>query len=209
MQWYDVEQNTDLWLDIRPGKLTGSAIAKVMANYGKAFGDPAKKLASVIACEQVTGRRNQMEIYSNEHMERGHVQEPMARKLYEDTYFVDVTNGGFYDCGRLGFSPDGRVGDDGLIEIKSVIIPAHMATIKRGGLDPTYKWQVYFNLAYSDREWIDFVSYCDDFPIQTKLYVHRITRDDIKTEVKMMHDRIDAFFNMVEADKELIRKGHA
>lgn len=204
MQWYDVEQNTDLWMDIRPGKLTGSAVGKVMANYGKAFGDPAKKLASIIACEQVTGKRNQIDSYSNEHMERGHIQEPLARKLYEDTYFVDVTNGGFYDCGRLGFSPDGRVHNDGLIEIKSVIIPAHMATIKRNNIDPSYKWQVFFNLAYSDREWIDFVSYCDDFPIQTRLFTHRVNRDDIKQEIEMMDSRIAEFFELVEIEKRIV-----
>jgi hypothetical protein len=204
MRWYDVEQNTDLWLDIRPGKLTGSNIAKVMANYGKAFGDPAKRLASVIACEQATGKRNQIDNYSNEHMERGHVQEPLARKLYEDTYFVDVTNGGFYDCGRVGFSPDGRVNNDGLIEIKSVIIPAHISTIKRNKVDPSYKWQNNFNLAYSDRKWIDFVSYCYDFPEQTRLFVHRTTRDDITEEIKMMDNRINEFFDLVETEKKII-----
>jgi len=207
MHWYDIEQNTDLWLDIRPGKLTGSAIAKVMANYGKAFGEPAKKLASIIACEQVTGQRNQIDSYSNEQMERGHIQEPLARALYEDTYFVDVTNGGFYDCGRLGFSPDGRVGNDGLIEIKSVIIPAHASTIKRGGIDPTYKWQVYFNLANSERDWIDFVSYCDDFPIQTRLFTHRICRSDIVEEEKMMDSRINEFFELVESFKSIVNGG--
>jgi len=205
MQWHDVEQNTDLWLDIRPGKLTGSVVSKVMANYGKAFGDPAKKLASIIACEQVTGKRNQIESYSSEHTDRGHAQEPIARKRYEDTYFIDVTNGGFYDCGRLGFSPDGRVGDDGLIEIKSVIIPSHLSTIKRGTIDPAYKWQLYFNLAYSDRDWIDFVSYCEDFPEQTKLYVYRVNRADITEEIKMMETRINEFFELVESAKKVIR----
>ena len=205
MQWHDIDQNTEEWLDLRPGKLTGSAVGKVMANYGKAFGDPAKKLASIIACEQVTGRRNQIESYSNDHTERGHMQEPLARKLYEDTYFVDVTNGGFYDLGNLGFSPDGRVSHDGLIEIKSVIIPVHCATIKRGDIDPAYKWQACFNLAYSDREWIDFVSYCDDFPIETRLFVKRVTRDDIAEEVKMMDQRISEFFELVESEKRIIR----
>lgn len=205
MQWLDVEQDTDLWMDVRPGKLTGSSVAKVMANCGKAFGDPAKKLASIIACEQVTGKRNQIDNYSNEHMERGHIQEPLARMLYEDTYFVDVTNGGFYDCGRLGFSPDGRINNDGLIEIKSVIIPAHVSTIKRGGIDPAYKWQVYFNLANSDREWIDFVSYCDDFPIQTRLFTHRTYRDDITEEATMMDSRINEFFELVEELKIIVK----
>lgn len=206
MQWHDVEQNDDdgVWLDMRPGKLTGSAVGKVMANYGKAFGEPAKKLAATIACEQVTGQRSTMDSFSNAHMERGHEQEPLARMLYEETYFVDVTNGGFYDCGRLGFSPDGRVADDGLIEIKSVIIPVHTATIKRNNVDPSYKWQVYFNLANSQRDWIDFISYCDDFPDQTKLFVFRVWRDDIIEEMNMMDSRINDFFELVETEKSVI-----
>ena len=53
---HNIDQNTDDWLDLRAGHLTGSNIAKVMANYGKAFGDPAKKLAVDIALEQITGK---------------------------------------------------------------------------------------------------------------------------------------------------------
>ena len=104
--FHDVEQNTDEWLDMRIGKLTGSGCSKIMANYGKAFGEPAKKAAVQVAVEQLTGKRSISSCYSNEHMERGHEQEPIARALYEDKYFIDVTNGGFFDCGNTGCSPD-------------------------------------------------------------------------------------------------------
>ena len=77
-EFYDVEQNTDAWLQLRAGKLTSSNLGKVMANYGKAFGDPAKKLAVQIAIEQITGKPQESG-YSNDHMDRGHEQEPIAR----------------------------------------------------------------------------------------------------------------------------------
>lgn len=204
MQFHNIDQNTDEWLDLRAAKLTGSGCSKVMANYGKAFGEPAKKIAVQIAVEQLTGKRTDSGSYSNEHMERGHEQEPIARALYEDQYFVDVDNGGFFDCGNTGCSPDGLVGDNGLIEIKSVISHVHYANIKRGGVDPAYKWQIYFNLLKTGREWIDFVSYCADFPANKKLFVHRVNANDSKDEFKMIKEREDKFFEMVDEIKQTI-----
>lgn len=205
MQWHDIEQNTDEWLDLKTGKLSGSSMSKVMANYGKPFGDPAKKLAVTIAREQVTGKRSLADSFSNAHMERGHEQEPLARALYEEETFTEVTNGGFFDCDHLGCSPDGLVYQDGLIEIKSVIDHVHYSNIKRGGVDPAYKWQIYFNLMTTEREWIDFVSYCADFPDQTKLYTHRVYKDECKEQFEMINDRVKEFFKLVDEAKLIIR----
>ncbi len=202
--WIDIEQNTDEWLDMRAGKLTGSGVKTIMANFGKAFGDPAKRLAVSIAREQITGKRSLIESYSNAHMQRGHEQEPIARALYEDENFVDVTNGGFFDCDNLGCSPDGLVSKDGLIEIKSVIDHVQYATIKRGGIDPVYKWQVYFNLMTTEREWIDYVSYCADFPEQTQLYTYRVNRADCMEYFSQMTSRISEFFKLVNESKTII-----
>jgi len=208
MKWIDIEQNTDEWLDLRIAKLTGSGVKIIMANLGKAFGEPAKKLAVSIAREQITGKRSLATSYSNAHMERGHEQEPIARGLYEDENFVDVTNGGFFDCDYLGCSPDGLVNNNGLIEVKSVIDHVQYATIKRGGIDPVYKWQVYFNLMTTEREWIDYVSYCADFPEKTQLYTHRVYRGDCQDYFSDIEGRITEFFKLVEESK-LIIKGSA
>lgn len=209
MRFHDVEQNTEEWLDLRIAKLTGTGAKIIMANYGKAFGDPAKRLAVTIAREQVTGKRSLIEQFSNAHTERGHEQEPIARSMYEDEHFVTVDNGGFFDCGRLGCSPDGRVLDDGLIEIKSVVDHVHYANIKRGGVDPAYKWQIFFNLMTTQREWIDFVSYCADFPEQTRLYTHRVHREQCTEEFQMLNNRIDEFFKLVNEMKSIIAGGAA
>jgi hypothetical protein len=204
MRFLDIDQNEDEWLDARIAKLTGSGCSKIMANYGKAFGDPAKRYAVQIAVEQLTGKRSNSDNYSNSHMERGHEQEPVARALYEDQYFVDVTNGGFFDCDLSGCSPDGLVGNDGIIEIKSVISHIHYANIKRGGIDPSYKWQIYFNLLKTERQWIDFVSYCADFPPEKQLYIHRINKLDCENEFKMIADREKQFFSLVDEIKQTI-----
>ena len=206
MQFLDVPQNNDEWLDLRMGKVTGSSCSKMMANYGKPFGDPAKKAAVTIAIEQLTGKRSANESYRNSQMQRGHDQEPFARELYENTYFVDVTNGGFFDCGQCGCSPDGLVNDDGIIEIKSVISHVHYANIKRATFDPAYKWQLYFNLLKTEREWIDFVSYCADFPIDKQLYTYRINKSDSKDEFDMIQKREAEFFELVDEIKDTINK---
>jgi len=77
-EFHDVDQNTDEWFAMRAGLLTSSKLGTVMANYGKAFGDPAKKYAVNIAIEQITGQPIPS-TFSNDHMERGHEQEPVAR----------------------------------------------------------------------------------------------------------------------------------
>lgn len=202
--WHDIGQGTDEWLDLRAGKVTGSAIAKVMANYGKAFGEPAKDLAATIAVEQLTGKRVQSNSYTNSHMDRGHEEEPIARAAYEAMFFVDVAMGGFYDNGDTGSSPDGLVLDNGLIEIKSAIASVHYSRIKKGGFDSSYKWQFLFNLRESGREWIDFVSYCSDFPEEKRLYVHRINRADFAEEFGMIEARIAEFFALVSEIKKTI-----
>lgn len=197
--WHDIKQNTDEWLDLRSGKVTGSAIGKIMANYGKAFGEPAKKLAINIAVERVTGKRIDADHYMNSHMERGHQEEPIARQLYEEVFFVDVENGGFYDNGNTGCSLDGRVVVNGAVEIKSVIATTHYANIKRGTYDPTYKWQYFFNIQESKADWLDFVSYCSSFPEHNQLYVYRIHREDIAKELIMIDNRLEEFENHVES----------
>lgn len=203
--WLDVEQNTDEWLDLRIGKVTGSSIGKVMANYGKAFGDPAQKLGINIAVERITGKRVAGDDYKNSHMNRGHEEEPVARMLYEETYFSTVGNGGFYDNGNTGSSPDGLVGDDGVIEIKSVIPTRHYPVVKSGYFDKQYKWQLAFNLRESKRDWIDFVSYCASYPEGKRLYVYRLHKHDIEKELIMIGSRLKEFESLVtEISKNII-----
>lgn len=203
-KWIDVEQNNDDWYALRAGRIGGSSIGYIMANYGKAFGDPAHKLAVKLAIEQITGRPQESG-FSNAHMERGHEQEPIARALYEDETFCDVLNGGYYIEGDdIGVSPDGLVGLVGLIEIKSVIASEQYKTVKRSKYDPKYKWQLAFNLKVSQRVWIDYVSFCADFPEGKRLFVHRQTRNDFHAEFSMINDRLAEFRRLVEEKKATI-----
>jgi len=203
LDFIDVRQNTDEWLELRGGLLTSSKLGVVMANYGKAFGEPAKKYAVNIAIEQITGKAISSN-YSNDHMQRGHEQEPIARMLYEDEMFCDVLEGGFFKDDWIGCSPDGLVNDCGVIEIKSVIASTQFANVKRQSLDPAYKWQCIGNLKFTGRDWLDFVSYCEEFPEDKQLFVHRIKKEELKEQFKLIDIRIDEFLKLVEDSKDII-----
>ena len=199
MIFHDIKQNTEEWEALRVAKVTASNFGKFMANDGKSFGEPAMRYALQIALERITGNKSGSD-YSNEHMDRGHDEEPIARLLYEEQNFVDVRNGGFFDCGLYGDSPDGLVGDgDGVIEIKAVIEPTHYATLKRGSFDPSYRWQLIGHLDCTGCDWVEFISYCAKFPLHNQLIIHRLYRKDYADEIARLRARRTLF--LVEVDK--------
>lgn len=203
--FHDVPQNTEAWEALRVGKATASNFACFMANYGKDFGEPAKRYALQIALERLTGQKASAG-FSNEHTERGHEQEPVARMLYEDERFVTVGNGGFFDCGEYGDSPDGLIHDDGVIEIKSVIAPTHYATIRRGRFDPAYRWQLVGHLDCTGRQWVEFISYCADFPPSKQLFVSRLYRGECEDELAQLAERRAQFLLLVAETTEFLSK---
>lgn len=218
MPYHPVSQNTEEpcpccgvpWMELRSGKVTGSSLGPVMANYGKAFGEPAKRFAVDIATIEMGGSYTPNG-FSNSHTERGHEQEPIARQLYEETFFVEVSNGGFFDNGQTGASPDGLVYSEGLIEIKSVINPTHYACIARNCYDPTYKWQIVHNLKEAIKitptvSWIDYISFCATFPEGKRLFVHRVHAETVKKEFQMIDQRLSEFRELVESIKYDIQK---
>jgi hypothetical protein len=205
MIFHDVPQNSEAWQALRCGKVTASQFGTIMANEGKSFGNPAKRYALQVALEILNGRKADHS-FSNDHMERGHEQEPIARMMYEDERFCEVRNGGFFDWITYGDSPDGLVGDDGIVEIKSVIAPIHYATLRRGSFDPSYRWQLIGHLDCTGRQWVDFVSYCSDFPVEKQLIVHRLHRADCMDEVARLRARRDEFIGLVQETLNLIKE---
>lgn len=202
--WHDVQQNSDEWAALRCGKVTASNFGCFMANEGKAFGDPAKRYALQIALERLTGKKAEVG-FSNDHTERGHEQEPIARMLYESEQFCTVDNGGFFDLGLYGDSPDGLVDEDGVIEIKSVIAPTHYATMQRGSFDPSYRWQLVGHLDCTGREWVDFISYCSEFPEDSQLLVYRLKRSECEESIQRLRERRELFLTLVDEIQQTIK----
>jgi hypothetical protein len=204
MQWFDIAQNTPEWEALRVARIGGSSIKKIMANYGKAFGEPAHALALQIALEKIDGKPHGSG-YTNDHFDRGHEQEPIARQLYEDETFCEVSNGGYYiDGDDIGVSPDGNVYSDGLIEIKSRVANIFYETVKRGSYSPAEKWQLYFNMKVSGREWIDYVEFCAEFPEGKRLFIDRIYAKDFQEEFEKIDSRLFEFKKLVGEKLDMI-----
>ncbi len=202
--WIDVNQNTTEWYELRKGKATSSNFGKIMANYGKAFGKPAIEYAQKIALEIVTGQIDESSSFKTAYMDRGHELEPVAIELYERSRFTEVINGGFNDCGRFGDSPDGNVGANGCMEVKSVIPNTQWKRLKKGGIDLAYKWQNHGHIWLGEKEWCDFVSYCPEMPENKQLYIFRVERDE--EMIIMLERRLDEFWGMVIENIEILKK---
>lgn len=206
MIFHDIQQNTEQWYDLRAGKDTSSVMACIMAHFGKSFGDPAKQLAQKIALERFTGNRVSGDHYMSAAMRRGHELEPAARMMYEKEEFCTVTNGGFIesDDHKRGDSPDGLVGKDGGVEIKSVEYAAHWKVKNDEAFPSQYKWQIHFHIWMCERQWFDFVSYCPEFPDGQQLYVFRVERDE--QIIMKMKIRLAQFEELVEENLKLLTK---
>jgi predicted phage-related endonuclease len=167
----NLEQGTQEWLDARGGVITASVIKDILTPKFKiANNDKTRALAYTLAAQRITGRvEPQIKSY---HLERGHTEELYACSLYSEHY-AEVTPCGFIRNGVLGYSPDGLVGDDGLIEIKSRVPKYQVQTIINGRVPDEYLIQCQSGMMISERPWIDFVQYSNGM----ELYVERVTPD--------------------------------
>lgn len=173
----DLEQGTDEWLQARAGIVTASTVGQLITTktLKTAQNDTARSLVSTLVAERITGHVE--EIHANRDMLRGTLSEPYAREIYEE-HHAPVTEVGFMvrdDWGfRIGYSPDGLVGDDGLIEIKSPRQKAHLNTLLTDMVPAHYMAQCQTGLLVSGREWIDYISYNPGMPF----YVKRVHPDE-------------------------------
>ena len=171
----ELEQGTDEWLQARCGIVTASTMRNLVTSAGKvADNDTSRGFIRQLATERIIGVPEYT--YPTRPMQRGNLLEPHARELYAEHY-APVDEVGFIrldtDEYSLGFSPDGLVGHDGLIEIKSPGPKEHLRTILDDDVPSVYKWQVQVGLFVTGRSWLDFVSYCPG----ADLYVKRVRPD--------------------------------
>lgn len=166
--FHNVEQGTDKWLEIKAGKFSGTD-ASTFVVKGKNKDQIGTGLLALIpkkVAELVVGI--DLDGFNNKSMQRGNDLEPLARSRYEMENFADVEQIGFIQSGEyLGFSPDGLVGQDGLIEIKCLEAPAWIAWIdsdmKPSDIQKKHYTQIQWGLFISGRKWCDYVMYNPDF----------------------------------------------
>lgn len=170
----DLEQGSPEWLQARAGIVTASTVGKLLTSAGKvANNDTSRALTETLVAERLTG--NVEYVHPTADMQRGTALEPFARDIYA-THYAPVTEIGFarYDEGTytIGASPDGLVGEDGGIEIKSPRAKTHLRTILEDQVPPMYLPQINACMAVLNRDYWDFVSYHPGLP----LYVKRVHR---------------------------------
>lgn len=188
MKFYDVEQNSLEWLSLRRGKFTASTFKDLfMKETTQGYQDAIYK----VAFERLTNESP--ESFTNEWMNRGHELEQEAREWYELETYNKVHNGGFFEYNKwTGASPDGLIGDNGLIEIKCPKFSTQIDYLLKRELPKNYYYQVYGQLLVTDRQFCDFIAYHPKF----KNLIIRIERD--KGVDKMILEKLDKAIKEVE-----------
>jgi len=169
MKIHDVEQRSEAWYRLRAGKPTASEFSKIVTSTG----DPSKSAsgyAITLAVELFAGKP--LDAWEgNNWTERGREMEDEAIRLYEFANDTAVEKIGFVtnDMETMGCSPDGFVGDKGLVEIKALKAENHAKTIiyyqKNGKCPPDYIQQTQGQLMICGRQWADLVFYHPELPL--------------------------------------------
>ena len=194
----DIEQGTEEWHDLRIAMPTASKFSAVLA---KGAGATRKAYLYQLAAEAITGLRE--ESYSNKHMEYGTETEPQARAMYELERAQLVTQVAFikHDSINAGCSPDGLIGDNGIIEIKCPKTTTQIETYLSGKMPTCHAAQVQGQLWISEREWCDFISFDPRINGVSSFFCVRVTRDE--TYIKNLESEIIIFNDELN---ELIEK---
>lgn len=215
MKFIECPQGTPEWHASRAGKITAScfadAISVCMRKSGaRDVGDPtaaAERYAADLAIERVSGMPHG-EPPKAWVLERGHQMEAAARMHYEARTGSFVTEAGICvtDDGLFGYSTDGLVDDDGLIEIKSPIDSAKILHILATGDTSEYDHQMQGGMWITGRKWCDFIMYVPDLAAVGKdLYVQRVLRDD--GFIDEMVGRLAKFDALVAANVAILQVG--
>lgn len=167
------EQGSPEWHAARAGIVTASEFATVLAK-GRGGGESKTRRTYMLRLlgERLTGEV--AESYSNGHMERGKALEAEARDAYAFLHDADYVQVGFIRNGDAGASPDGLIGADGMVEIKTKLPHLQLDVLLTDEVPSEHIAQCQGALWIAEREWINFVSYWPKLP----LFVKRIHRDE-------------------------------
>lgn len=191
----DDGQQTDEWFKSRVGQATASRMSDIMA---KGKGVTRENYQAQIVVERLTGVPT--ETFQSADMKWGIENEPKAREFYAFMTNTSPTLAKYIPHPTIpmsGASPDGFVGDDGLIEIKCPLPKKHIATLLGAPIDTTYILQIQWQLATTGRQWCDFVSFSPLFPSHMQYFCKRVHRDSAK--IMEMQREVIQFLSEVDA----------
>lgn len=172
----DIEQGSDAWLALRYGWITASRFKDVKAG---GQGKTRKSYMYQLAAEAISDMRQ--ESFTNEYMEWGTLTEPQAREMYEFVSGNTVDQVAFIKLSELlkiGCSPDGLIGEDGMVEFKCPKTTTQIETFLSGKMPTGHAAQVQGQLWVSGRQWCDFVSFDPRIDGEASYFCVRVERDE-------------------------------
>lgn len=202
MQIHDVEQGSPDWYALRTGIVTASAIKHIMP--GPRGGKPKTRASYMnkLIAEQLTGILQ--DNFTSPYADMGIAGEPVSREAYAKKHGVAVKQLGIMiddkPGGRVGYSPDGVIGDDGLLEIKWRIGHHQVSTLLSGEVPAEHYDQLQCGLWVSGREWIDYVSDSENLPSFEK----RVYTDP--EYIARMSEAVEAFYTEMHSKMEKIKE---
>lgn len=202
-----MKQLTEEWFAARLGKVTASRIKDVMSRTAKnAYSSMRKTYMLELISERLSGTI--IDHYRTPAMNWGVENEDIARSQYIILTNNNVEQVGFFPHSRLtesGASPDGIVGDDGLIEIKCPNTVTHVTTLVEKKIKNDYILQMQWQMACTGRAWCDFVSFDPRLPERYSIYIQRVERDDNK--IQEIESEVEAFLLEIDTIMEALENG--
>jgi putative phage-type endonuclease len=174
-----IEQRTPEWFAQRLGKVTASRVADIIAKTQSGAAASRKNYLAQLVAERLTGQA--ADSFKSGAMQHGTETEPMARMAYETETGQMVTEVAMIQHPKIemaGASPDGLVGEDGLVEIKCPNTSTHIATLMADKAPSGYMAQMQWQMACTGRAWVDFVSFDPRMPEDMQLFIKRVPRDE-------------------------------
>ena len=188
-------QGSEEWFKARTGLLTASEMKLIVTEktLKAAANEKAASHLYELAAQRLTGYVEPH--YISDDMLRGKDDENEAKFKYEENY-GRITDMGFITNDKfgftLGYSPDGLVGDDGLVEVKSRRQKFQIQTIAEGKMPDEYQIQAQTGLLVSERKWCDFISYCGGLPMFTlRVEPDKKIQDAIIEASTQFHEKMD------------------
>lgn len=199
-----LEQRSTEWFAVRCGRVTASRVSDIIAKTKSGYSTSRANYAAQLVCERLTGAVEPG--FTNAAMQWGTDKESDARDAYAFQNAVDVAEIGFVIHPKImlsGASPDGLVGDDGMIEIKCPISATHIDTLLNDAIADKYIVQMQWQMACAERSWCDFISYDPRLPLDMQMFVKRIERDNDR--IAELEGEVRVFLGEVETTVDRLK----
>jgi hypothetical protein len=179
MIFHDCQQNTEEWLNLRLGHFTASS-AKDLFLKPETAG--YMNCISRVLYEKKTGVLLSENKYNSKSMDIGHEREYLAIEQYESLTFTKIHNGGFCELNEwIGCSPDGLIGDEGMIQVKCPDFSTIVEYNKTGKLPLSYLRQMQFELMVTGRKWNDFYVF---YPLIEPFIIHVERNEELIKDIE-------------------------